>query len=283
MSRPVIYAAVLGFYLLGSAPAVAFEAPEEDRAGNRIEAFEAIAADSAVHCTPDRQWCAQIHSDAQDGSRLLEVFDQTAPVKERPTWRYALPKGEDYEEGDPPTFWPRIVRLQAGDGPGHGRHSAMMGVVMHFRAGYSGGGASADHLVLIKVDAGYGSEATFAEVLSVPLSGAAMIRACFSDADVEQRAGACHDEYSFSATLTLHDADASAGLPEFSYETEATSFPGPVSRNADSLANPALKESDLVTVVNQECSYSRILRFNPAIGRYEADSPLPDCSEFTAP
>jgi hypothetical protein len=138
-----------------------------------------------------------------------------------------------------------------------------------------------DRLVLVKVDAGPASEAAFAEVLSVPLSGSAMIRACFSEADVKQRLEACHDEYSFSATLALHDAEWSADLPPLTYETEATSFPGPVSRSADSLANPPLTEKDLVTVVNEACSYRRILRFDPAIGRYQFDSPVPECSDFT--
>jgi hypothetical protein len=137
--------------------------------------------------------------------------------------------------------------------------------------------------VLIKVDVGPGGETTFSNVLSVPLSGSAMIRACFSDEDVEKRAGACHDEYNFSATLALHDATVPNDLPEFRYETEATRFPGPVSRRADSLANPPLKDEDLVTVTDEECTYHRILRFDPAIARYEFDLPVPDCSEFTQP
>lgn len=290
MPRPAIHTAVFSLCLMGSGPAAAFDAPEQDRAGNRIEAFEAIAgevattpsiSDSAIHCTRERRWCAQIRSDAQSGSRALEVFDETAPAKERASWRYELPKGEADEQL--PTPWSRMVRTQAGDGSGDGKRSAMIGVVMHRQAGYSGGGASADRLVLIKVDVAYGGEATLTEVLSVPLSGSAMIRACFSEADVEQRAEACHDQYGFSASLALRDAKASAGMPEFSYETEATSFPGPVSRSADSLANPPLKEKDLVTVVNEECTYSRILRFNSAVGRYEFDLPVPDCSDFTEP
>lgn len=291
ISRSAIYAASLGFSLVGPGLAVASEVPaEQDRAGHRIEAFEAMPMEaatvapatnsSAMHCTQDRRWCAQIRSDA--GNQLVELFDQTETVEERRTWRYELPTGDSDES---PTLWPRIVRMpHADDSPRHARNVAMIGVVTHLHTGYSGGGASTDRLSLIKVDVVHGGEATFAEVLSVPLSGAAMIRACFSEADVENRAEACHDEYNFSATLTLHDAQQlPEGLPQFSYVTEATSFPGPVSRSADSLANPPLREKDLVTVVDDECSYSRILRFNTAAGRYEFDSPVPDCSDFTVP
>lgn len=288
MPRVLIRAAVLAFHLLGSAAANAFEAPEQDRAGNRIEAFETVppgsetASDAAPRCTYDGRWCAQIRSDAGTGTRQLAIFDQGTPGEVPVIGRYELPGSESHEDSYAPTLWARIVRLNPGDDAGTGRRSAMLGVVMHVRAGYSGGGASADRLVLIKVDAD-GSQATFAEMLTVPLGGEAMIRACFSEEDAEQRAGACHDLYSFSATLTLHDSKRPAGLPEFAYETQATSFPGPVSRNEDSLGNAPLKEKDLVTVVNEQCSYGRILRFDSAAGRYEADSPLPDCSGFTEP
>lgn len=281
MSRSLICTTLLSFCLMGSGPAAAFDVSDQDRAGNRIEAFEATAAsasDSAIHCSQDRRWCAQIRSDAQAGTQLLEVFDQTTPPKDRATWRYELPKGDDQESLD---LWPRIVRMQTDGGPEHGKRSAMIGVVMHRQTSYSGGWADADHLVLIRIDAGPGSEATFAEMFTLPLEGSSTIRACFSEEDMEQRAGACHDEYRFSATLALHDAKVPAGLPEFTYETEATSFPGHVSRSADSLANAPLKESDLVTVTDEKCSYRRILRFNRALGRYEPDSPLPDCSDFT--
>ncbi|GAB3381173.1 hypothetical protein GCM10027432_08360 [Lysobacter fragariae] len=280
---------------MGPRLAVAAEAPaEQDQTGNRIEAFEPIPAEaatatataemdsSAMHCTQDRRWCARIRSDAQAGRQWLELFDQTVPVEQRRTWRHELPAGDSDES---PTLWPRIVRMPEADDDGkRGRHIAIVGVVTHLSTGYSGGGASADYLGLVKVDAAYGGEAAFAEVLSVPVSGSVMIRACFSEEDVKNRAEACHDEYNFSATLALDDAKSLPGaLPQFSYVTQATSFPGPISRSADSLANPPLREEDLVTVVNDECSYSRILRFNPATGRYEFDSPVPDCSDFTVP
>ncbi|WP_156452029.1 hypothetical protein [Novosphingobium sp. CCH12-A3] len=63
-----------------------------------------------------------------------------------------------------------------------------------------------------------------------------------------------------------------------------TSFPGPVWRNADSLANPPLTPSYLVTVIDPKCSYERVLRFMPSVDAYRPyHKPLPDCSNYTVP
>lgn len=118
-------------------------------------------------------------------------------------------------------------------------------------------------------------------VMNVPVAGWSMIRACFSEDHMAQRAGACHDEYTFEGKLTLDPQGE--GMPRFGYQTRATSFPGPVSRWEDSLQNPPLDESDLVTVVDEACSYRRTFVHDPAAGAYRPDSPLPACEDYTVP
>lgn len=283
--RPATCVAILlAFGLLHPGPAAAAFGEgdaQADSSPNRIEPFEAIPkTDSAkdasdLHCTVDGRWCARIDVDERSGDPMLLLLDAPEATEGRETGRYPLAAGV---ENASLTVWPHIVRTL----PANGRreNTALIGVVTSTQGFYSGGSASAARLRLIELNTDY-RIATFKEMLSVPLSGSAYIRACFAEKDFEERAGACHDEYEFSAELTLREA--SAGAPQFNYVTTATSFPGPVSRNEDSTINPPLNVEDLIEVVNDECSYRRVIRFNPATERFEFDSPAPDCSEFTAP
>lgn len=165
--------------------------------------------------------------------------------------------------------WPQLIRFDGG---------VLAGVLVQERSMYSGGGASATTLHLIAFVSGQPP----VEVLSVPQSGHASIRACFSERDMRQRADACHDEYTFDATLTLSGTSA-AGMPVLRYRSKATSFPGRVSRSNDSLAARPLRQRDLVTVTDPQCSYQRLYRFAPQAGAYVPDAPVPDCSNYTVP
>lgn len=166
-------------------------------------------------------------------------------------------------------LWPRLIRFEGG---------VLAGVQTHERAAYSGGGASATTLHLIAFVPGQPP----VEVLSVPHSGSASIRACFSERDMKQRAGACHDEYTFDASLALAGASA-AGMPVLRYRSKATSFPGRVSRSRDSLAARPLRQRDIKTVTDPQCSYQRVYRFDPQTRAYVPDAPVPDCSNYTVP
>lgn len=104
-----------------------------------------------------------------------------------------------------------------------------------------------------------------------------MIRACFGEQDSARRAGACHDEYSFHGVLTLDPAGQ--GMPVLRYATTATRFPAGASRLQDSQARGPLRRQDLRTQTDRTCSYQRVLRFDG--GRYQPDTPLPECGEFT--
>ena len=165
--------------------------------------------------------------------------------------------------------WPQLIRLEGG---------ILVGVLVQERSMYSGGGASATTLHLIAFAPGQPP----VQVLSVPHSGHASIRACFSERDMKQCAGACHDEYTFEASLALAGTSA-AGMPVLRYRSKATSFPGRVSRSKDSLAARPLRQRDLVTVTDPQCSYQRLYRFAPQERAYVPDAPVRDCSNYTVP
>ena len=106
-----------------------------------------------------------------------------------------------------------------------------------------------------------------------------MIRACFSEEDMRQRRQACHDEYEFVGTLTLAP-DSAGPHPRLLLETRARTYPGEVTRWEDSAERPRLSRGDLVWANHAGCSYRRSFSFDPAAGRYVADSALPDCGQF---
>ncbi len=74
-------------------------------------------------------------------------------------------------------------------------------------------------------------------------------------------------ETQLRASLDLTEVSA-AGMPVLRYRSEATSFPGPVSRFEDSLAGRPLSKSDIVTVTNPLCSYHRLYSFDPEARGY---------------
>ena len=247
---------------------------------------DADTTNVSPQCTADRAWCLSIEIDSESAVRdvFLGVYDGRQTIDEREVWRHAL-ANEDFYEGPRFTLWPRIVRLGNSAlsvvAQGEALDSAVLiGVEARTSAGYSGGAASATDLQLLLATRSV-EGVKLRRVMNVPVAGWSMIRACFSEDDMAQRAGACHDEYTFEGTLTLDPQGE--GMPRFGYQTRATSFPGPVSRSEDSLKNPPLDESDLVTVVDEACSYRRTFVHDPAAGAYRPDSPLPACEDYTVP
>lgn len=257
------------------AAAAASAADTVDTAGNRLEPLAAAASDAARGaCTADGAWCVRL-AEGDDAPALLV---RTAAG----THRYPLPDlpaGGDGEESAP-GLWPQRIVLSGTGG-------LILGVLTEQRAMYSGGGASASQLHLLRIPTapapgGDRDDAAAQLLVTLPWSGGSMIRACFSEADMRQRAGACHDEYDFAASLALAPG-GSAGLPVLQYRSVATSFPGPVSRSRDSLAGRRLHKRDLVRVTDPQCSVTRRLVADPATHGYRLDAPLPDCADYTQP
>ncbi len=185
------------------------------------------------------------------------------------------------------SLWPWIVRLAPGMGSDETvtdpqqrtRQNVLVGGIVTFSTMYSGGGADASTLQLARVRHLQDDIQVDDDVLTLPWRGNAMIRACFSEQDSKQRAGACHDEYSFSAKLALDPAGQ--GMPVLRYQTVATRFPAGVSRFEDSLAKGPLKKKDLRTEQDPACTYTRLFHFRE--GMFHPDQALPDCAGYTEP
>lgn len=196
--------------------------------------------------------------------------------------RYVPMPSEDEADSEQP--WPFIVRLGPGiDAPQRPAdaeqaqlQNVLVGAIRDWRTSYSGGGASSSELTLVRL---YHENdgIQIDTVASLPMAGNALIRACFSEADVTARADACHDEYRFAAQIGLDPAGQ--GMPVLRFQTRATRFPAGVSRFGDSLEKGPLTATDLRTETDRSCTYQRRLRWQQ--GRYVPDTPLPDCSEFT--
>lgn len=241
-----------------------------DRAGNRIEAL-AIVPDSAEE---DRSaiacgragHCALLRSDGENGQWRLHMFESRPGLDAVAARPLAVPgsAGED----ETLALWPHLVREAGG--------ALLIGILRTRRTGFSGGGASATQLTLMRFDP---RAAALAPVLDTPLGGSAMIRACFSPRDERNRAGACHDQYELVGNLTLDAANAS-GRPRFLLTTRARTYPGRRDRNADSTAAPPLSRRGLVWAADPHCSYTRIFAFDAAAARYAPDRALPDCSQY---
>lgn len=216
--------------------------PVADQAGNRMEA---LTQNGARWCTSDEVWCVE-------GANVTASFMPGSPA-------IALPG-----EGE---VWPVIVRVG---------ETALVGRIATDAQPYSGGGASAQHLTLYEIAAGQARE-----VLRMPYSASAMVRACFSEEDETQRAGACHDEYAFVTRISLDESVAS-GAPAIILETAAGSYPGALTRNADSTERPPLTEADLVWAQDETCTFRRTYT-RGADGLYAPDQPLPGCSDYLEP
>lgn len=241
---------------LGQEPGPSPLEPLQPLAGQEADA-------KAPACTADRRWCAVIDTDETREHRVLRLYDGLPDGRE--------PVASHPIEGPTESYWKLSGVLRK-----EGEEAILVGADMDLTAMYSGGGGMSTYRTLVRFAPGE----TPQDVLTVPVGGSLTIRACFGEEDTAQRAGACHDEYDFTGAL---QAEGDAFPPTLVYSTTATSFPGPVSRNEDSLAKPPLKPKDLVKVVDEACTIRRVFVFDPATKAYVPDAPLPDCSAYTVP
>jgi hypothetical protein len=263
--------------------------------GNRIEPLIAQPAkvahkadgppekvDPLAYCTKDKRWCAQLSHDVDQDSVRLNIFDGNKGSDRQTTTR--LPVSAAATEMGAPDLriWPSIVReaIPVENGT-PGGESISIGVLASTSTMYSGGGGSANWLTLYRFQGSNYGGSKGEEVLGVPWRGSKLIRACFSEKDMADRRGACHDDYQFEATLMV-DPKYQNSPPRLIYKTLATSNPGSSRLDADNNGT-TLSRADLATATDKTCTYQRIIRFNPATLHYEFDRPGPDCSDFTVP
>jgi hypothetical protein len=152
----------------------------------------------------------------------------------------------------------------------------VVGVERTSSTSYSGGGASATRLLLVRAGPGGGP---LRLVLDMPLRGGKDIRACFGPRDRRNRRGACSDQYEFAATLAI-DPATRAGPPHFLLSTSARTFPGRRTTDSDSTTAPPLRPSDLHWATDPVCSYRRRIAFDAGEGRYLPDRALPACADY---
>ncbi|WNF08904.1 hypothetical protein RKE57_12505 [Stenotrophomonas geniculata] len=264
---------------------------QRDAAGNVMEPLGQVLIASETgpsglyDCTRDSNWCVRVQPVAEEGDRptLLEVLEK-GPGQGKPhTYHVSIDVSQESEL----SLWPWIVRLAPGVGSDETvtdpqqrtRQNVLVGGIVTFSTMYSGGGADASTLQLARVRHLQDDIQVDDDVLTLPWRGNAMIRACFSEQDSKQRAGACHDEYGFSAKLALDPAGQ--GMPVLRYQTVATRFPAGASRFEDSLAKGPLKKKDLRTEQDPACTYTRLFHFRE--GMFHPDQALPDCAGYTEP
>lgn len=230
-------------------------------------------------CVKAMALCLNVTGGDRDTPAALQL--QTGAGDTAQVRSLALPRVTGPDDSAP-ALWDRIIALPAPANSGADPAPILIGLITAQSTPYSGGGAQARRLHLLRIDRDYGAPRITGEVLDVPLDSNVMIRACFSEADMRQRAGACHDEYRSGATLTLTGA-VSDGMPVLGYAMVSESWPGPVSRQEDSLAKGRLRKRDLVWSRDEACSFETTFTFNPTTRRYEASEPGPDCSDYDVP
>lgn len=264
---------------------------QRDAAGNVMEPLGQVLIASETgpsglyDCTRDGNWCVRVQPVAEEGDRstMLEVLEKVQGQGKPHSYRVSIDVPQESEL----SLWPWIVRLAPGVGSDEpvtdpqqrARQNVLVGGIVTFSAMYSGGGADASTLQLARVRHLQDDIQVDDDVLTVPWLGSAMIRACFSEQDIKQRAGACHDEYGFSAKLALDTV--AGGMPVLRYQTVATRFPAGVSRFEDSLAKGPLKKKDLRSEQDPACTYTRLFHFRE--GMFHPDQELPDCAGYTEP
>lgn len=227
--------------------------PVADQAGNRMEA---LSQTTERWCTGDGVWCA-----VNDGAGV-SVMKGGAEAG-----RISVAEPEEGNEWD---SWPVIVRIGRDD------NAVLVGITQTSHQMYSGGGGEATQLILYSVHDGAANE-----VVRMPLSASSTVRACFDADDETQRAGACQDQYAFVTRISL-DETVAEGAPHILLETAAGSYPGRVTRNADSLEAAPLTQADLVWARDETCSYRRTYS-QDSDGLYTPDQPLPPCSDYLEP
>jgi hypothetical protein len=263
----------LPLLLLAAAAAPAPHAPppaQADAAGNRMAAFSEIASlpaddgpagSTLRNCTTDGRWCARLHEDEAGANWWLELSEGAAAAR-----RFVVAGVHDEESAF--AVWPHIVIEDGG--------AVLVGVEATKATGYSGGGASATRLIMVRAKPGAGA---LRQVLDLPLRASKDIRACFGPRDMRRRRGACSDQYEFFSALTL-DPTTRAGRPRFVYVTRARTYPGRRTLGEDSTAAPPLRPADVRWAADPVCSYRRAIAFDLAQLRYMPNRPLPACADY---
>jgi hypothetical protein len=233
-----------------------------------------VAGEGERKCLPDKSLCLDLPGSAEADGGLVLTAPTRADARDLP-----LPFGRD--DGQSFGLWPYLIAVPSHDDAPADARQYLMGIVVSYTTMYSGGGGNGSRLHLLRLDTTPSNTRIGDEVLDVVWDSSLMIRACFSEQDMKDRREACHDDYSFTGTLSAGPIEAGE-LPVLAYGAVATAYPRGARRSGDN-SGLRLKAGDLVHEKDPECSYDRTLRYNPATSRYEMDRPAPECSDYTTP
>lgn len=224
-------------------------------------------------CTRDRGWCVTMQDalDADPITRTITVR-QASGNSAQTTISFA-----DQTLDNGARLWAAPVAYRTSTG----RDGLLFGIITRLSEGYSGGGADAATLELLRAEADISGQLEITPLGDpIPFGASAMIRACFSERDMKLRRNICHDEYALDVTLKLqpklvHD------LPAFLYISKATATPGFAARNTDNSDNARLKKlkaKDFKTRTDMRCTFTRPLQADARRAHYLVDAP--DCSAY---
>lgn len=261
--------------MLAVAPPVAADAPT----ASNPAILDLAASEGGQYCLPDRELCVELSGDPDSGempANLIVSFPASGDAE-----KTSLPLPAFSGEAQGLSLWPHLVSVGTDKGGRREGMEFLVGVIAEERAMYSGGGGSGGRLHLLRFGMGPHGMGLGDPVLDVVWDSSLMIRACFSEQDMKDRLEACHDEYSFKASLTAFPDDK-GGFPSLTYRSVATAYPRTSRRSEDNSAK-TLKKGDLTHWSDPTCSYTRMLRYNAATSWYEMDRAAPDCSDYTTP
>jgi hypothetical protein len=224
--------------------------------------------------------CLRIDRSGPEGRAQLLVFDMDAAAADIPA--ITLPPEIGSDDGMDIAVWNQAIRLPEDQVATSNIRTYLIGIIRRTPVAYSGGFASGERLHLFQLIIVESEASLGTELVSLPWTSEAQIRACFGEEDDRRRRGECHDIYRYVPSITLDDA-GDGHRPVLRYTAVATAYPRTARRGEDSTTAPPLTAADLVEWRDPECSYSRTLRYNPATDRYEMDRIAPDCSSYTVP
>ncbi len=234
-------------------------------------------------CIDTLQLCFSVETE-EDGQTSLKIGNLKQDANAIKT--LAIPGiGQEEDSGydrSIVSIWPTLITLPEQKPADIRPSQFLIGILTRQSTMYSGGGASATQLHLFTFRRDNGSPRFGAQLLTLPYGSGKMIRACFSEKDLKNRRGACHDEYQSDASIVLTGQDAN-GMPVLRYDYKAKNYPSFAKLSEDSTIRGRVKKKELVWADNPDCTYTRILTFNPTSGRYEMDRPGPECSDYDVP
>lgn len=216
-----------------------------------------------TNCIMKRDFCLQLK--AQENNNIPNLLIKNGKNYELIDG-FALSPIDDYTKF---FFDDKIIDL--------GNSNYLISVIEHNSTMYSGGGASVDILHLFELSKTGASWKVGGELLNIPYRGSKMIRACFSEQDMKNRHGACHDEYDYNASITIAKG-AKGEFPNLVYNAVSTDYPASSKLENDNSAK--IKKSDLYRKKDIGCTFKRMITFDNISNQYKLNKPIPNCDDY---